>query len=164
LRDAPRTLRLPPARSWCGGDLLDIIDVHLSPLLGEDATSARHVVEMMQELPAVATALVHGDFGPHNIVWRGSRALAVLDWDHACIDDPAIDVAPLVGIYGSTRVQQIADTELLRRAMLHRATLPLQVGAAAHAVGRFGLRDHALNNFRKRLHAGVLYDPQGVQP
>ncbi|WP_454129158.1 phosphotransferase family protein [Microbacterium aurum] len=109
-------------------------------------------------------ALVHGDFGPHNIGWRDGVAVSVFDWDHSALDDPAIDIAPLIGIYGARHVADIAPADLLQRAMRHRATLPLQVAAAAHRVGDAALRGHAVGNFRSRLAAGTLHDPAGSRP
>jgi hypothetical protein len=87
----------------------------------------------------------------------------VIDLDHACYGDPAIDLAPLIGAYGSAQVADIAEPVEPDRAMRHRATLPPQV-AAADSLGRTDLRDHALTNFTTRLTAGTLHDPQGAQP
>lgn len=156
---------LPPARSWCGGERwLDIVARDLAPLMGDDARAAESAAQAVDDLPRSAPALVHGDLGPHNILWRGSDAAALIDWDHACLDDPAIDVAPLIGFYGARSIREIASGEVVSRALLHRATLPLQVAAAAHTVGDAALRDHALRNFRSRLHDGTLHDPGGDRP
>lgn len=35
----------------------------------------------------------HGDFGPWNVVWRGSRPVGLIDWDHARPAAPRHDVA-----------------------------------------------------------------------
>jgi Phosphotransferase enzyme family len=35
----------------------------------------------------------HGDFGPWNLVWRGTRPVAILDWDYASPAPPIHDVA-----------------------------------------------------------------------
>ncbi|MBD7957709.1 aminoglycoside phosphotransferase family protein [Microbacterium sp. Sa4CUA7] len=162
---APTTLDLPPARTWCGGDrFLETVQEALTPLLGDDAPAAVRAVESVMELPNRSPTLVHGDFGAHNIIWRQGRAHGVIDWDHACVDDPAIDIAPLVGMYGAASVRQIAPAETVSRAMVHRATLPLQVAAAAHSIGHAALRDHALGNFRTRLHSGLLYAADGAHP
>src|SRR5689334_21428206 len=37
--------------------------------------------------------ICHGDFGPWNLVWRGSRPVAVLDWDYAWPSKAIHDVA-----------------------------------------------------------------------
>jgi hypothetical protein len=88
----------------------------------------------------------------------------ILDFDHAAVGDAAIDVAPLVGAYGASSVADLAPPPLLRRALIHRATLPLQVAAAAELAGDGPLRDHAVNNFESRVAAGTLHDPGGRNP
>ena len=35
----------------------------------------------------------HGDFGPWNLVWRGTRPISILDWDYAWPGQPIQDVA-----------------------------------------------------------------------
>ncbi|MBZ6372742.1 MAG: aminoglycoside phosphotransferase family protein [Microbacterium hominis] len=158
-------LGMPTAREWCGGvDFLDVVDNELGAYLEADRLPALRAVGEMLDLGEVRAAIVHGDFGPHNIGWRDGVAVSVFDWDHSALDDPAIDIAPLIGIYGARHVADIAPADLLQRAMRHRATLPLQVAAAAHRVGDAALRDHAVSNFRSRLAAGTLHDPAGSRP
>lgn len=159
-------LGLPPARTWCGGvDFAVLVDVRLGPLLGTHANAARRAVDALMALTRPAQcSFVHGDFGAHNILWEGARPVSLIDLDHACVDDPAIDIAPLVGAFGAHQVADIAPDDLVRRAMIHRATLSLQVAAAAHLAGNSSLRDHALSNFTKRCEAGTLHDPNGHCP
>jgi aminoglycoside phosphotransferase (APT) family kinase protein len=38
-------------------------------------------------------ALVHGDFSPHNVMWKGDQLTAVIDWEGAHFGDPAEDLA-----------------------------------------------------------------------
>lgn len=38
-------------------------------------------------------ALLHGDFWPGNILWRGGRLVGVIDWEDARLGDPLADVA-----------------------------------------------------------------------
>jgi aminoglycoside phosphotransferase (APT) family kinase protein len=38
-------------------------------------------------------ALVHGDFTPHNVMWKGDQLTAVIDWEGAHFGDPAEDLA-----------------------------------------------------------------------
>lgn len=104
-------------------------------------------------------ALVHGDFGLHNVLWTQDRISGVIDFDHAAVGDPAMDVAPLVGQFGAVKLAQIYDREMLYRAKSHRASLPLQVAAAGALVNDSKLRDQALGNFHKRLRNGSLYTP-----
>lgn len=169
LRAASLALRnsLPPVRAWCGGDRWPIIVQHdliprLDASLGVIATE--RVSALLEAEGRIATTLCHGDFGPHNILWSGERMASVIDFDHACIGDPAIDIAPLIGFHGAENVASLGTSEEIRRAMLHRATLPLQVAAAAHLAGLADLRDHALGNFERRAAERTLFDPNGETP
>ena len=102
---------------------------------------------------------VIGDFGPHNILWDESGASGLIDFDNACAADRAIDVAPLIGFYGAAKVEEIVDNEVLARAKVYRASLPLQVAASAALGADRKLQSHALSNFARRLEAGSLHDP-----
>lgn len=166
LRSQPTTrLHLPEARAWCGGRRFpEVVADELAPRLGDVADVALQVVTRLVELPETAPCFVHGDFGPHNLLWDDDRAVSMIDFDHAAIADPSIDVASLVSFHGADRVGQIVDADLLWRALVHRATLPLQVAAAAHLASLDNLRNHALSNFRRRLAAGTLFDPDGNRP
>ena len=61
-------------------------------------------------------------------------------------------------------VAELAGPALVRRALIHRATLSLQVAAAAELVGDAPLRDHALANVEARVTAGTLWDPDRSVP
>jgi aminoglycoside phosphotransferase (APT) family kinase protein len=51
-----------------------------------------------------ADVLLHGDYWPGNILWRGDELIAVIDWEDACWGDPLYDLAiarlDLLWIYG----------------------------------------------------------------
>lgn len=158
---------LPGPRQWCGGSgWPQLVAEQLVPRLGEAAGAAadRAVAEVLAVERGVVAGFVHGDLGPHNVLWAGRQISGLIDLDHAAWADPAIDVAPLVGRYGARQVAEIVPDQLLHRAMVHRASLSLQVAAAAELAGRDGLRDHALRNFSHRLAAGTLHDPNGHRP
>ena len=165
LREAtvPELHTLRPVRQWCGGDQWPSIIEKLTSALDETvARAARRVVaDVLTAEPDHGSTLVHGDFGLHNLLWGGQALPAVIDWDNASVGDPAIDVAPLIGMFGADAVGEIADTELLERALRHRASLPLQVAAAADLAGDLHLRNFALDNFTKRFHNDTLYDIAG---
>jgi aminoglycoside phosphotransferase (APT) family kinase protein len=165
---SPWTERLPAPRSWCGGRRWPEL-VHerlLARLSGDLQRIAATVVAGVLEVEKAAGTpqLVHGDFGPHNMLWTGDRIVGLLDVDHACLGDPAIDAASLISFFGARRVSQIVDHDMLDRAMIHRASLTLQLAAAADLVADTGLRDHALDNFASRCRAGTLHDPGGWRP
>jgi aminoglycoside phosphotransferase (APT) family kinase protein len=158
---------LPVPRTWCGGAEWPAIGQDdLIPLLDQDARrpALTRVWELLQVEDPGARVLCHGDFGPHNILWHQDRAAGLIDLDHACLGDPAIDLAPLIGFHGLQAIRPMARSGALKRAMFHRATLPLQVAAAAHLNGSYELRDHALRNFTARNGSGTLFDPTGFTP
>jgi aminoglycoside phosphotransferase (APT) family kinase protein len=37
--------------------------------------------------------ICHGDFGPWNLVWRGTEPVGIIDWDYAHSHPPLLDVA-----------------------------------------------------------------------
>lgn len=155
---------LAPVRAWCGGGRWpSIVSRELAPLMGQPAADVAEVqVQRVLDVERdVAPTLCHGDFGAHNILWAGDAAVSVIDWDHACIGDPAIDLAPLISFHGASALCTLASAEEIRRAKIHRATLPLQVAAAAHLAGLEPLRDHALANFERRIAEQTLFDPDG---
>jgi hypothetical protein len=157
---------LPPPRTWCGGSAFPgIVRTDLVPLLAPaDGAAAEAAVTRMLSTER-GGVLVHGDLGLHNILWDDSgRVRGLIDLDHAAIGDPAIDVAPLLGRFGTTALGSVVGADVLRRAMIHRATLPLQVAAAATIVGDHRLRDTALRNFTRRRADGTLHDPDGTAP
>nr|WP_245348934.1 aminoglycoside phosphotransferase family protein [Brachybacterium fresconis] len=158
---------LAPVRAWCGAELWPgIVRRDLAPLLSRATrfTAVERVEAMLDAEMDAPQTFCHGDFGPHNILWAGERVDSVIDFDHACIGDPVIDLAPLISFHGASGVMPLGESEEIRRAMLHRATLRLQVAAAAHLAGLGSLRNHALGNFERRAVEGTLFDPSGERP
>ncbi len=148
---------LPGVRSWCGGQRWpEVVQQVTMPLPRPlRALADRLVAALLEVEDDQPTTLVHGDFGPHNVLWQDGRAVSLIDFDHACVADRAIDVAPLIGVYGAASVAEVVDAPLLARAMHHRATLSLQVACAAHLVGEANLRDFALSNYVSRAAEGA---------
>ncbi len=158
---------LPPPRGWCGGaGWQDVVSAQLVPLLPPHARAPanRVVADVLRAERLAEPQLVHGDFGLHNVLWTGATVSGLIDVDHASWGDPAIDVAPLIGAFGVSQLAADFEPEVLQRGMYHRATLSLQVAAAAQLADRTGLRDHALENFARRQAEGTLYDPEGHRP
>ncbi|WP_114558252.1 aminoglycoside phosphotransferase family protein [Desertihabitans aurantiacus] len=164
--DTSRLEVLPEVRSWCGGQRWpEIVQEVTVPLPRRLRALADRLVAAVLDVEADQPgALVHGDFGPHNVLWDDGRAVSLIDFDHACVADRAIDVAPLIGVYGAAAVAEMVDEPLLTRAMHHRATLSLQVACGAHLIGEGELRDFALSNYVSRAAAGLLHDPAGATP
>jgi hypothetical protein len=168
--------KLAGPRGWCGGPRFPLIVTgRLLPMLSDPnvRNSAQQVLkEMLAAERAAEPVPVHGDLGMHNILWRHAdveertelTVTGLIDLDHAAMGDPAIDIAPLLGQFGSAVLASAVGSEILHRAMLHRATLSLQVAAAAELRDDAALRDFALANFVTRYRAGTLYDPDGAKP
>lgn len=152
---------LDPPRTWCGGaEWPTIVTNRLRPLLPTDAAAAAEaVVYDVIDLglgPEADRGLVHGDFGRHNILWQAGTVSGLIDLDHACIGDRAIDLAPLIVFHGAAAVEDTFGPALTGRARTHAASLSLQVASAAELTGHAALRDHALANFVGRYRRGTL--------
>jgi aminoglycoside phosphotransferase (APT) family kinase protein len=73
-------------------------------------------------------ALLHGDFWPGNVLWKGGRLVAVIDWEDACLGDPLADLATarveLLCGYGHDAMEWFTT----RYLSAHRATIgPLRL-------------------------------------
>jgi hypothetical protein len=147
-RPALRT-ELGPARQWCGGNEWRGIVGGITCERSYRASALARIDEMLAAEADAAHGVVHGDFGPHNIL-LGASVPRLIDPDNAAWADPAIDVAPLLAHYPADDLACDIGRSTLRRASLHRRTLPLQVAAAAELAGDAALRDHALGNFARR--------------
>jgi aminoglycoside phosphotransferase (APT) family kinase protein len=113
--------------------------------------AARELVSVTG-LPHVTSALVHGDLGGGNLLWRwaGERPVlaGVVDWDGAVIGDPAADVASLAVTWSwPTVIEALTPIEpspepLLARARAIAGTFALQQALPAALDGdMFNLRE-----------------------
>ena len=84
---------LPGPWDWCGGvQFPELVRQQLAPRLpGAVASAATRLVENLLALKEPDLVLVHGDFGPGNVLWEGNRVTGLIDWDHTCHGDRAID-------------------------------------------------------------------------
>lgn len=144
---------LPPPRHWCGGEEWPHIVHRLTAGSREIASLARPRMERLIEMEAGAErTLVHGDFGPHNILLAAQDGGPwLIDTDNAAWADPALDIAPLLASYPEEDLAADFSDPLMQRAIAHRRTLSLQVAAAAAVRGDTELVTHALGNFRRRV-------------
>jgi len=83
----------------------------------------------------LAMTLVHGDFGPSNILMdrQARRLTGVIDFGSTGLEDPAVDLAALMGPYGFgeaflRRFEKIypITSGMLERARFYAETFPLQ--------------------------------------
>jgi aminoglycoside phosphotransferase (APT) family kinase protein len=59
-----------------------------------DEGRIRDVLEAVWPLPQVnPSTLLHGDYWPGNLLWRGTQLVGVVDWEDARIGDPLADLA-----------------------------------------------------------------------
>ena len=108
----------------CAADLARDHDV---VALGRDP----QLLAELAALPTVAPTLVHGDLMGHNMLWNGTELTGVIDWDHACLYDPAHDAASLGLWYGWDALRGAVSEGVYERARLHARTFPLQAVAYA---------------------------------
>lgn len=86
LADLP--LQLDRMQGWV---ITDLERRDADPSLREDMIR-RHLHERWPP-PETERCLLHADYFPGNIVWRGEAIAAVIDWESAAIGDPMADVA-----------------------------------------------------------------------
>jgi aminoglycoside phosphotransferase (APT) family kinase protein len=68
-----------------------------------------------------APRLLHGDFWPGNVLWRGAELAAVLDWEDAALGDPLSDLA--CARVELARMTDDATAERFTRAYGRRCTI-----------------------------------------
>ena len=71
---------------------------------------AMTVLAQIDSFASIAPSLVHGDLAGHNLHWRDSTLVGVLDWDLAAAWDPALNSAYLGLWHGEELLEQIAAT------------------------------------------------------
>jgi aminoglycoside phosphotransferase (APT) family kinase protein len=62
-----------------------------------ESIDTRHIRDRLEEVSPIpqrnASALLHGDFWPGNILWLNQTLVAVIDWEDAKVGDPLTDFA-----------------------------------------------------------------------
>lgn len=86
------------------------------------------------------STVLHGDYWPGNVLWRGGRLVGVVDWEDALFGDPLADLAvtrlEVGGFYGTAAMNQLTDQYLALRPGLDVSMLPLwDLRAAMRASG-----------------------------
>jgi aminoglycoside phosphotransferase (APT) family kinase protein len=89
------TLTMVDVRGRHGQELVDAGDAAVVlRLAGELLRSLQELAPaMIPELPGSGDVIVHGDFGPQNLLVDGGRVSALLDWELAHRGDPIEDLA-----------------------------------------------------------------------
>jgi aminoglycoside phosphotransferase (APT) family kinase protein len=129
----PLRAHLAPARAFYGGpDWYAVLTERVVPMLPERLRDqARAAADALAGLDHPGTVVTHGDLAGSNVHWQGDRVVGVLDWDLAALDDPAEDVASLLGWHGWQLGHLVTDDATLARARAFRAVGPLAVLAFA---------------------------------
>ncbi|HYQ81339.1 MAG TPA: homoserine kinase [Anaeromyxobacteraceae bacterium] len=102
-----------------------------------------------QALPAAPGGLVHGDLFVDNLLWTGPAVSAVLDWEMACTDAFAWDLAVGLNAWCYTDAFQPDRVRALLDGYRSRAALDAETRAALHPFARYV----ALRYTASRIHA-----------
>lgn len=92
----------------------------------------------LRPLPLHGTTWTHGDPGYPNVVYRGSSAVAFIDWEFAAPGDPICDPAALLALCTRGARPDVADSE--RRA----AATAIALDAIADGYGMSDAQRHSL--------------------
>jgi Phosphotransferase enzyme family len=90
-------------------------------LSDEQVAAAMRLLRRYHDTFGDDDVVVHGDFGPWNLVWRDGLPVAVIDFDSVYRGDPADDVAYALRMFVSYGFAAAAPAELARRTRLSLA-------------------------------------------
>lgn len=117
-----------PGEHWGGRRRRRVILEEVVPLLlPRNRDLAREAIRDLAELEPISPRLVHSDLTGHNMLWNADGVLTgVIDWDHACLGDPAQDVASLAMCFGWETIEPVIDPQIMHRARLYSRIVPMQ--------------------------------------
>lgn len=136
------TLPEAPADRWTV--FADDVRAELFPLMSvAGRVRATRELDALDTLPHLTTAIVHGDLGGENLLWdtgNPPRLLGIVDWDEACLGDPAEDLAALSATYPPAVLEPLltllgTDPPTRTRIAILRATFALQQALSAQRDG-----------------------------
>ena len=94
----------------------------------ESRLARRFVTAGVATAPAVPPVLAHGDFRPANLLLRGERVTAVLDWGNAHVTHPGLSLARaevrFADLPAATGSERVELREQFRTAYAARHSLP----------------------------------------
>lgn len=120
------------------------------------------------------SVLLHGDFWPENLLWKGERIAAVLDWEDAALGDPHADLAgarlELALAHDEAAAEAFTRAYATRRP-LDPGRLPLWElyvsSAMLHFLGGWGLppeRERVMRRRAQRFLEGAARRLTGADP
>ncbi len=113
----------------------------LGVLPPEARGTAEAIWDGLAAIEGEAAGLVHGDLAGHNMRWRHTELIGVIDWDHASEWDPAINLSHLALWHGVQIVGPASpDARYAARAALwvgHHALFRLRRAAEDGGVRRW---------------------------
>ncbi|WP_145173268.1 phosphotransferase [uncultured Rothia sp.] len=128
-----------PHCHWGGQDWVGTLQDDVVPqLLRSNRPYAHKIIENVLELEPMKPRLIHNDLAGHNILWNGDRLVGLIDWDHACIADPAYDWASLGNWYGWDSLKKSLSSVELERAKTISRKLALEAVAYSMHNGMGG--------------------------
>ncbi|MFW5691836.1 MAG: phosphotransferase family protein [Chloroflexota bacterium] len=94
-RVSRQSVDLSYLRSQMQSDADFLLRHFATPLQMNAEAPIRQVLEAAWPLPPVSDhpLLLHGDFWPGNLLWRGGQMVAVIDWEDASLGNPLADLA-----------------------------------------------------------------------
>ena len=106
--------------------------------------------------------LLHGDFWPENLLWKGGAVAAILDWEDAALGDPLSDVAAarveLRYKFGKAGMQRFTQAYEKHRPVDRKRLALWQVyvsAAAQRYMGDWGLEAALEAHMRKEALASI---------
>ncbi|MBM2618361.1 aminoglycoside phosphotransferase family protein [Actinoplanes sp. LDG1-06] len=107
--------------------------------------------------------VLHGDFGPWNLVWHGTQPVGILDWDYAWPGRPVHDVA-----YALEYVAPFRDDDMCRQWLAY-PDVPdrrrrLELFAEAYGMEAVGLVDEVIAQQEAVWERARRLAAQGMQP
>ncbi len=109
----------------------------------------RDELETAARLPAAPMGLVHGDLFIDNALWIGDRVSAILDWEMACVDAFAWDLAVAMNAWCYTDRFEPERIRALLSGYGSRAAIDRDTRAALYPWARYA----ALRYTASRIHA-----------
>lgn len=157
LRGGPVGAVLERADRWLAGAE--------GPLPGwVDAAAVRAVLDGAREVqdPVPPYVLSHGDLIPGNVLVRGRRLAAVVDWGYASLADPALDLVAAWSLLGPAARRVFLERLAPDDATWHRARANA-VEQALGALAYYTPRRHPLADVMARTLRRVL-DEAAARP